>query len=55
MPPSMQSANSSWPQVNQGEVPSALTASITYSKFLATAMRSYGFALEATSKILEKT
>ena len=51
----MQSANSSWPQPNHGEVPSARITSWTYSRFLPTTTRSYGLDFDATSKILEKT
>jgi hypothetical protein len=38
--PSRQSANSSWPQANHGETPSARMTSWTYSMFLATTTRS---------------
>jgi hypothetical protein len=35
----MEMTNSSWAAVNQGDSPSALTDSMTYSKFFATAVR----------------
>jgi len=38
-----------------GEVPSARIASITYSRFFATATFSYGFDFDATSKTFENT
>ena len=50
----MTRANSSWAAARHSEVPSALMASSVYCMFLPTATFSYGFALEATSKMFEK-
>ena len=50
----MTSANSSWAQVRQSEVPSAWIASSTYWRFLPTATFSYGLDRKAVSKTLEK-
>src|SRR5690606_20881872 len=50
----MTMANSSWGAAYQGDSPSTRTASATYSRFCATATRSNGAALPATSNTFEK-
>ena len=53
--PSITSANSSCGVARHSLVPSQRIASSTYSRFLPTAIFSYGFALLATSNTFEKT